>query len=240
MSEVYVQSYKYIWRTRMQLLLFAYYWYAGYHTIFISQPRTSMRHHRITFNNPCRRSLCIRTRPPILKHNNDHKPHWQQNCHHDRHRNHNKRSQPDQHRLATSAITTTARPCQRHQPQQRTHKPLSSTASHCHPRRNHDRAVATALASAIATTTATATATTTSPSYHQLPLPPLTTKTTAATMATTATDTHQSCQDNWQLANAAVINPPYPGRRHSLSGSVNPYALNGTYRQKIYQRQRLR
>ncbi len=142
--------------------------------------------------------------------------------------------------LATAATTTTAHPCQRHQPQQRTHKPLSSTASHCHPCRNRDRAVATALASAIATTTATATTTTTSPSYHQLPLPPLTTKTTATTMATTATDTHQSCHDNWQLANAAVIDPPYLGRGHSLSGSVNPYALNGTYRQKTYQRQRLR
>jgi hypothetical protein len=98
--------------------------------------------------------------------------------------------------LATAATTTTARPCQRHRPPTRMHKPLSSTASHCHPRRNHDRTVATALASAIATTTATATATTTFPSYHQLPLPPLTTKTTAATMATTATDTHQSCHDN--------------------------------------------
>jgi hypothetical protein len=98
--------------------------------------------------------------------------------------------------LATAATSTTARPCQPHQPATRTHKPLSSMASHCHPRRNHDCAVATALACTTATSTATATATTTCPSYHQLPLPPLTTKTTAATMATTATDTHQSCQDN--------------------------------------------
>ncbi len=98
--------------------------------------------------------------------------------------------------LATAATTTTTHPCQRHRPQQRTHKPLSSTASHCRPRRNHNRAVATALASAIATATATASTTTTSPSYHQSLLPPLTTKTTAATMATTATDTHQSCHDN--------------------------------------------
>jgi hypothetical protein len=102
--------------------------------------------------------------------------------------------------LATAATTTTACPCQRHQPSTRMHKPLSSMASHCHPHCNHDRTVATALASAIATTTATATATatatTTCPSYHQSPLPLLTTKTTAATMATTATDTHQSCHDN--------------------------------------------
>jgi hypothetical protein len=98
--------------------------------------------------------------------------------------------------LTTAATTTTARPCQHHQPPTRMHKPLSSMASHCHPCCNHDHVVATALASAIATTTATATATTTCPSYHQLPLPPLTTKTTAATMATTATDTHQSCHNN--------------------------------------------
>jgi hypothetical protein len=65
--------------------------------------------------------------------------------------------------LATAATTTTARPCQRHQPPTKTHKPLSSTASHCHPYRNHDRAMATALASAIATTTTTNTATTTFP-----------------------------------------------------------------------------
>ncbi len=98
--------------------------------------------------------------------------------------------------LATAATTTTSHPCQRHQPPTTTHKPLSSTAIHCHPRRNHDRAVATALASAIATTTTTNTATRTCPSYHQSPLPLLTTKTTDATMATMATDTHQSCHDN--------------------------------------------
>jgi hypothetical protein len=55
--------------------------------------------------------------------------------------------------LATAATTTTTRPCQCHQPPTRMHKSLSSMASHCHPHRNHDRAVATALASAIATTT---------------------------------------------------------------------------------------
>jgi hypothetical protein len=54
--------------------------------------------------------------------------------------------------LATAAITTTACPCHRHRPPTKMHKPLSSTASTCHPRRNHDRAVATALASAIAIT----------------------------------------------------------------------------------------
>ncbi len=141
--------------------------------------------------------------------------------------------------LATTATTTTTRPCQHRQLPTKTHKPLSSTASHCHPRHNHDCAVATALARAITTTATTATTTRTCPSYHQLSLPPLTTKTTAATMATTATDTHQSCHDNWQLANAAVISPPYPGRGHSSSGSVNPYALNGTYHQKKSQQQRL-
>jgi hypothetical protein len=61
--------------------------------------------------------------------------------------------------LATAATTTTARPCHHHQPPTKTHKPLSSMASHCHPRRNHDGAVATALASTIATTHAITTTT---------------------------------------------------------------------------------
>jgi hypothetical protein len=54
--------------------------------------------------------------------------------------------------LATAATTTTTHPCHHHRPPTIMHKTLSSTASHCHPRRNHDRVVATALASAIATT----------------------------------------------------------------------------------------
>jgi hypothetical protein len=74
----------------------------------------------------------------------------------------------------------------------------------------------------------------------------LVTATTAATMATTATDIHQSCHDNWQLATAAAIDPPYPSKRHSSSppsppfaGSVNLCALNGIYRHQISHQGRL-
>jgi hypothetical protein len=66
-------------------------------------------------------------------------------------------------------------------------------------------------------------------------------------MATTTTDTHQSCHDNWQLATATTIDPPYPGKWHSssflpspLAGSVDPCALNGIYRHQISHQGRLR
>jgi hypothetical protein len=95
--------------------------------------------------------------------------------------------------LTTAATTTTSRPCYRHQLPTITHKPLSSTASYCHPCRNHDRAVAAALASAIATTHAITTTTAIASA--------LSTNNTTATKTATAIqhqDHHRHCHPNSQ------------------------------------------